>query len=236
MNDLKYALRQLAKRPAFTATAVVTLALGIGSTTAIFSVVDTLMLRPLPYAQADRIVTMWQNNTRDASPREEVAPGNFFEWRERSTAFTEVAAADPWAFSLITPDGRPEAVFATRVSEGFFDILGLEAYRGRLFSVEHHQRGAGNFALITYGFWQRRFGGEPSIVGSTISLDGEPFVVLGVLPTEFELGILMDVPGERSIWVPLQEQGWEREERGSGGWWNVIARLEPGISDRKSVV
>ena len=226
LQDFRYALRALRASPGFTGIAVLTLALGIGPTTAIFSVIDTLLLRPLPYPEADRIVTIWQNNIREGSPRDEVAPGNFFDWRERSAAFTQMAAADPYAYSLMTPDGRPETVFATQVTEGFFDILGLEAYRGRLFAAEHHKPRSGNFAVITYGLWQGRFGGNAAMVGSTISLDGQPFVVLGVLSREFELGMLRDVPGERSVWVARQDQGWERRERGPGGWWNVIARLK----------
>ena len=229
LQDIRYSARLLIKSPGFTAIAVITLMLGIGPTTAIFSVIDTLMLRPLPYPNADRIVTLWQNTARDRSARDEVAPGNFFDWRERTTAFTQVAAADPYAYSLITPDGRPEAVFAARVTEGFFDILGIEAYRGQLLSPEHHRPRAGNFAVISYGLWQRRFGGNAGLIGSSMSLDGDPFVVVGVLPPDFDLGMLQDVPGERSVWVARQEEGWERRERTSG-WWSVIARLKPGVS------
>ena len=229
LQDLRYAARRLLKSPGFTAIAVLTLTLGIGPTTAIFSVIDTLMLRPLPYPNADRIVTLWQSSARDRGLREEVAPGNFFDWRERTTAFTAMAAADPYAYSLLTPEGRPEAVFAARVTEGFFDILGVQAYRGRLFTAEHHRPRGGNFAVVTYGLWQSRFGGNADIVGSSMKLDGEPFEVIGVLPPDFELGMLQDVPGERSIWVARQDEGWERRERTSG-WWNVIARLKPGIS------
>ncbi|MGH7568091.1 MAG: ABC transporter permease [Gemmatimonadales bacterium] len=230
LQDLRFAVRQLRARPGFTAVAVLTLALGIGPTTAIFSVIDTLMLRPLPYPDADRIVTLWQNNTREGTPRDEVAPANFLDWRERNTAFAVVAAAAPYAYSLITPDGRPEAVFAVQVTEGFFDALGLQPYQGRLFTPEHHKPGSGNFALLTYGLWRQRYGGDPALVGSTLSLDGAPYVVLGVLPPELDLGLLRELPGrERSVWVARQEGTWERRERTSG-WWNVIARLKPGVS------
>ena len=229
LTDFRYAARSLLKSPGFTAIALLTLILGIGPTTAIFSVIDTLMLRPLPYPDADRIVTLWQQKASDRSRREAVAPGNFLDWRERTTAFTGVAAADPFAFSLITPDGHPETVFAARVTEGFFDILGIHAYRGRLFASEHYRPRSGNFAVITYGLWQRRFGANEGLIGSSISLDGQPFVVLGVLPPCFELGMLEDVPSDRTIWVARQEEGWERRERTSG-WWNVIARLKPGVS------
>jgi putative ABC transport system permease protein len=229
LQDIRYAARMLLKSPGFTAIAVLTLMLGIGPTTAIFSVIDTLMLRPLPYPHADRIVTLWQNTARDRSARDEVAPGNFLDWRERTTVFTQMAAVDPYAYSLITPDGRPEAVFAARVTEGFFDILGIEAHRGQLLSPEHHRPRAGNFAVITYGLWQRRFGADAALIGSSISLDGEPFVIVGVLPPDFDLGMQQDVPGERSVWVARQEEGWERRERTSG-WWSVIARLKPGVS------
>lgn len=228
-QDLRYAARRLLQAPGFTAIAVLTLALGIGPTTAIFSVIDTLMLRPLPYPGADRIVTLWQNNASDRLARDAVAPGTFLDWRERATVFTALAAADPYAYSLLRPDGRPEAVFAARVTEGFFDVLGVPAHRGRLFGPEHHRPGSGNVAAITFDLWRGRFGSNPNMVGSSISLDGEPFTVVGVLPPEFELGMLQDVPGERSIWVARQEEGWERRERASR-WWNVVARLKPGVS------
>lgn len=228
-QDFRYAARRLLKAPGFTAIAVLTLTLGIGPTTAIFSVVDKLMLRPLPYPGADRIVTLWQNSASDRLARDEVAPANFFDWRERATVFTAVAAADPYAYSLVGPDGRPEAVFAARVTEGFFDVLGLQAYRGHLFGLEHHRPRSGNFAVITFDMWQGRFGANPSVVGSSISLDGGPFTVVGVLPPEFDLGMHQDVPGERSIWVARQDEGWERRERRSG-WWNVVGRLKPGVS------
>ena len=229
VQDVRYGFRRLLQAPGFTAVAVLTLMLGIGPTTAIFSVIDTLMLRPLPYPEAERIVTVWESSARVPGARNEVAPGNFLDWRERTTAFSAIAAADPYAYALITPDGKPEAVFGTRVTEGFFDILGLHAYRGRLFAAEHHRPKSGNFAVITYGLWQRRFGGDANLIGSSISLDGQPFVVLGILPPQFELGMLTDVPGERSVWVARQEEGWERRERTSG-WWNVIARLGPGMT------
>ena len=229
LQDIRYAARRLIQAPGFTAVAVLTLTLGIGPTTAIFSVIDMLMLRPLPYPEADRIVTLWENRANAPAARDEVAPGNFLDWRERATAFSAIAAADPYAYSLITPDGTPETVFSTQVTEGFFDILGLEAHRGRLFTAEHHRPKSGRVAVITYGLWQRRFGGAANIIGSTISLDGQPFLVLGILPPDFELGMLTDVPAERSVWVARQEEGWERRERTSG-WWNVIARLKPGVT------
>jgi predicted permease len=229
LQDIRYGIRRLVQAPGFTAVAVLTLTLGIGPTTAIFSVIDTLMLRPLPYPDADRIVTLWEHSANAPTARDGVAPGNFLEWRERATAFDAIAAADPYAYSLLTPDGTPEAVFSVRVTEGFFDLLGLQAYHGRLFTAEHHRPKSGNFVVMTYGLWQRRFGGIANLVGSSISLDGMPFIVLGILPPDFELGMLTDVPGERSIWVARQEEGWEQRERTSG-WWNVVARLKPGVT------
>ena len=232
LQDIRYAARTLLKSPGFTAIAVLTLTLGIGPTTAIFSVIDTLLLRPLPYPDADRIVTIWQTNPREGTQRDEVVPATFFDWRDRTTAFTAMAALDPYAYSLITPDGRPEAVFSLRVTEGFFGILGVTPYRGQLFAAEHHKPRGGNFTVITYALWQARFGGEPGIIGSSISLDGTPFVVLGVLPPDFELGLHTDVPGQRDVWVARQDEGWERQGivHGTSGWWNVVARLKPGVS------
>jgi putative ABC transport system permease protein len=228
LQDLRFALRQLASRPLFASVAVVTLALGIGATTAIFSVVDTLMLRDLPYPDADRIVTLWQTNAAEGVTRGEVSPGNFFEWRERNQTFEFVAAVEPYSYDL-TGVAEPEVLFAVKVTEGFFDAVGIQPLLGRLFDAEHFQPGAGNFGVLTHGLWQRRFGGDPAIVGSSVSLDGEAFVILGVLPPEFELALLGGLGYDRGLWVARQLQGWEPQERLSA-WWNVIARLRSGVT------
>ncbi len=231
LTDLRQTIRSLRHRPGFTSVAVVTLALGIGGTTAIFSVVDTLMLRELPYPDADRIVTIWQDNTKDGIPRDDVSPANFLDWQERSRAFDVLAAAEPYSMDL-TGDGPPEQSYAVLVTEGFFDALGIRPHLGRLLLPEDFRQtggdGAGKVVVLTHGVWQRRFGGDPEIIGRSLTLDGEPRVVVGVLPAEFALGILTTA-GDRDVWAPRLMEGWEQGSR-SSAWWNVVARLRPGVS------
>ena len=227
IQDIRHAVRQLVAHPGFTVVAVLTLALGIGVTTAIFSVVDHLMLRELPYPESDRIVTVWQDNRREGIPRGDVAPGNYLDWRERSHVFETLGAAEPYSMDL-TGQGRPENIFSALVTEGFFEALGVRPQLGRLLQPEDFRQGAGRVVVLSHGLWQRRFGGDGSIVGRTLVLDGAPFVAVGVLPADFDLG-LMSRAQKRELWAPRVLRGWERTER-SSAWWVVIGRLKPGVS------
>ncbi|HEY7686436.1 MAG TPA: ABC transporter permease [Gemmatimonadales bacterium] len=227
LQDIRYAVRQLAKSPGFTAVAVLTLAAGIGVTTAIFSVVDHLMLRELPFPESERIVTVWQDNRREGVPRGDVAPGNYLDWRARSQVFEALGAAEPYSMDL-TGQGRPENIFTALATEGFFEALGVQPQLGRLLQPEDYRQGAGRVAVLSHGLWQRRFGGDRSIIGRTLVLDGVPFVAVGVLPPDFDLG-LMSRAQKRELWAPRVLQGWERNER-SSAWWAVVGRLKPGVS------
>ena len=144
------------------------MALGIGATTAIFSVVDTLVLRELPYAEPDRLVTVWQDNRSDGNPRADVAPANFLDWSERATAFDGLAAAVPHSLDLVGPD-RSEVLFGTQVTEGFFELLGVEPHLGRVLEAQDHVPGTGLVVLLGYGLWVDRFGGDSSIVGRVLT-------------------------------------------------------------------
>jgi putative ABC transport system permease protein len=227
MNDLRIAFRQLVKRPGFTLVAIVTLALGIGATTTIFSVVDHLMLRDLPFPDADRVVTLWQANHREGNPREDVAPGNFLEWKDRAGSFAAMGAAEPYSFDL-TGEDRPQVVLANYVTDGFFDALGVQPAAGRLLQAEDFRAGSGAVAVVGWGLWQRRFGADPALVGRTIVLDGQPTTVVGILPRDLDLGLGYSY-ARRDLWVPRRLQGWERSSR-SSAWWTVVARLAPGAT------
>ena len=227
MQDLRYAIRRLANRPGFTAVAVLTLALGIGVTTAMFSVVDHLMLRNLPFSESDRVVTVWQDNRREGISRGDVAPGNFLDWRERSHVFAALGAAEPYSMDL-TGDGRPENIFSALVTESFFDALGVRPLLGRLLQPEDFRQGAGRVAVIGYGLWQRRLGGDLDAVGRALILDGAPHIVVGVLPADFDPGLMSRVQ-KREVWAPRLLEGWERTER-SSAWWVVVGRLKPGVT------
>ncbi len=174
LQDLRSAIRQLRKHVSSTTLAVGTFALGIGSTAAVVSVVDTLILRELPYPDADRIVTIWQNNTRDGVPREEVAPANYLDWKDRNQSFEVMGAAEPYSIDLTGDGSRPEVLFALQVTDGFFETLRVQPLHGRLLRPEDFQLGSSPVVILSYGVWQRRFGGAASLIGRSLTLDGTP--------------------------------------------------------------
>ncbi|HSC15959.1 MAG TPA: ABC transporter permease, partial [Gammaproteobacteria bacterium] len=224
-QDLRYALRQLARSPGFTSVAVLTLALGIGANTAIFSAIDAIVFRPLPFGDAERIVTVWHQN-RDSDDRALAAPANFLDWRERSTSFEALAAAEPFSHDYVSLDG-PESFGSWLVSENFFDVLGVAPLLGRTFAAADHERGGAQVAVLGYGLWQRRFGGDSSVVGRALMLDGEAVTVVGVMPPRFEF------PVGRELWVPRVYEGWETQNR-TEDFWHVVGKLKPGVSVEES--
>lgn len=222
IQDAAHGLRQLRRRPAFTAAAVSTLAVGLGASTAVFSAADHVLLRPLPYEDADRVVTLWETDRARGETKKEVSPGNFLEWRERSASFEVIALAEPFGFDL-TGDGPPLSVPAWLVSQGFFEALGVRPMLGRDFLPEEYLPDAEPVVLISHGLWQRRYGAEPSIVGRKVRVDFRPATVVGVLPPD------LPYPGKRDIWAPKRFRGSEREDRTSS-YMQVVARLRTGVS------
>ena len=185
-SDTKYGVRVLLKKPVFLVVALLTLALGIGATTAIFSAVDAVILKPLPFRDSDRIVTVWENNLKDGIERDDVSPANFLDWQERQQVFEAMATVNPWSLAY-TGGTEPETWLSALVSRDFFEILGVKPLYGRTFLPEEHQEGHNNAVVLSYGFWQRRFAGDRSIIGAKLSLDGKPTLVVGVMPAEFRL-------------------------------------------------
>jgi putative ABC transport system permease protein len=186
--DLRYGARLLAKAPAFTAVALLTLALGMGAATAIFSVVDTVLLKPLPFPGAERLLVIWEKNPTQNRYRMFVAPANFLAWQIESRAVERMAALQEARLNLTGgPNGYidPEELKVERVSASLFPLLGVEARLGRCFRPEEDQPGRANFALLSYSLWQRRFAGDPAIAGKTIRLRDQPYTVVGVLPPAF---------------------------------------------------
>ena len=224
-QDVLHGVRMLRRSPGFALTAVGILSLGIAGTVSIATLLDTLLFRSLPYADAERVVTVWQRTP--GGEREDVAPANFLDWRERSTSFERLAAVVPYSYDY-TAGGDPEVFFGAQVTEGFFDALGVRPLIGRTFEPGEHARGAKRVVIITYGLWQRRFNADPGILKAPISLDGRPFTVVGVLPPDFRPQLLPR-PGELSVWTPKVIQEYEKGIRDSA-WWNVIGRLKPGVS------
>jgi putative ABC transport system permease protein len=229
VHDVRHGARMLRKSPTFTAAAVVTLALGIGGTVSIATLLDTLFFRGLPYAEAERIVTLWQRPA--TGERDDVAPATFLDWRERSRSFEWIAAAIPYSYDF-TGGGEPEVFFGALVTEGFWDVLGVQMALGRGFHPEEHVKGARPVCVISYGLWQRKFGGDPSIINRAVSLDGAPMTIIGVLPAHFKPQLLPR-PAELTVWGPKVIQDHERRVRGSA-WWNVVARLKTGVTTEQA--
>ncbi len=176
LQDVRYAIRMLAKKPVFTAIAIITLALGVGANTAIFSVVNAILLEPLPYGEPDRLVWVSHEDT--------FTPADFLDYREQNQSFEQMAAFIGWGVNL-TGNAEPERLSGSLVSPGFFSMLGVPALIGNTFSPEQEQNASAGFAVLSYGLWERRFGSETSIVGSAITLNGESFTIVGVMPRDF---------------------------------------------------
>ena len=219
IRDIKFAARSLAKRPAFTIVVVLTLALGIGANAAVFSVINAVLLRPLPYRDADRVVVIWQNNLTARIPDSGVAPANFIDWSQQSNSFEAMAGIEPFGFSLLG-DGEPERFGAALVTSGFFEATATDPVLGRTFTAEDYQPGNNRVVILTHGLWQRRFGGDTGVIGRKLTLNGQPYVVVGVMPREFQL------PPDREIWAPLTIAEHHRQNR-RANYWSVVARLKP---------
>ena len=219
-QDLSLGARVLMKRPGFTLIATLTLALGIGATTAMFSVVNGVLLRRLPYGDEARVVVLWQNNLKNGVEREETSPANFFDWRDRAQSLDIVSAAEPFALNL-SGTGEPETFRSWIVTAGFFDALNVTPLYGRTFLPEEYEPGKGQVIVIGYGLWQRRFGGDPNLVGRQLTLNGRPHTVVGILPPDFQY------PPGRELWAPRQPRNNDRQVRG-GSFIRVVGRLRPG--------
>jgi putative ABC transport system permease protein len=222
VKDAAYALRSLARNPAFAAAAVLTLALGIGANTAIFSVVHAILLRPLPYPAADRIVMVWNHNTLEGIERDVTSFPNFLDWRERGEVFAGMAGYTRGGTVTLTEDGEPEQVRATSVTADFLDVFSVSPTLGRGFGPTDMDVGAPPVALLSTGLWQRRFGGDPALVGRDITLNGRARTVIGILPPSF------DFPADVEIWLPLAPTGPTAESRGAL-WLSVVGRLQGAV-------
>ena len=221
LAHLKYAFRQIKKNPGFFGIALPALALGIGANTAIFSAVEAVLLRPLPFIESGRLVIVWEDASFVGFKFNTPAPANYIDWRARNQAFSDMAATRFTSASL-TGDGFPEQLFGKRVTSNFFEVLGVRPIVGRTFTTEEDQSTA-QVALISYSLWQRRYGGEKSIIGRGILLDGVKTTVIGVMPREFFFR-------ERDVdyWVPFHYAAEQWAQRQSH-FLTVVARLKPGI-------
>src|SRR6266496_2139726 len=224
-QDLRYSLRTLLKNPGFTIVAVTALALGIGANSAIFSVANAVLLRPLPFKNPEQLVMVWANATHLGFPNNTPAPPNFLDWQKQNTVFTGMAAMAERSFNL-TGVGEPERLDGRRVSANLFDVLGVPPLLGRTFVPDDDRPGV-HVVLLSYSLWQRRFGSDPNIIGRAVTLNGQSYTMIGVMPRGVRL------PGygnwNDQLWVPIAFTNEEITERGTH-FLDVIARIKSGIT------
>src|SRR2546427_150815 len=226
MNDLRFALRQLLKNPGFTAVVVLTLALGIGANTAIFSIINGVLLKPLPYREQEKLVTLWERNPQRGVEQEFVTPPNYADWREQSRVFEQMAY---WngvqQMNLVTTDGVEKARRA-HVESSFFSVLRVAPLIGRTFLPEEDKPQGDRVAVLSHDLWQRRFGGSSNVLGQTLTVgavNGRDYTIVGVMPPGFRF------PDGCELWLPAGWNGVPRDRRG-GHWLSVIARLRPSAT------
>jgi len=204
MQDLKFALRTFRKNPGFTFAAVFALGLGMGANSAMFSVIDGVLLRPLPFPHSEQLANVWENNLKRNLPRFPVAPANYYDWRSQNQTFSALGAYQPNTFNLASREGEPERFLGAICDRGFFDVLGVQPLLGRIFTDAEDQSGRDGVVLLGYGVWRQRFGGDPKIVGQMLNMNGQPRMVIGVMPEGFEY------PPQSVMWSPL---GFDNEAR-----------------------
>jgi putative ABC transport system permease protein len=225
LPEIRYAVRLMLRSPGFTLVAVATLAIAIGASTAIFTLVNAVLLRPLPYREPDRLVVVWERNAARNSHRNVVASSNFLRWREQARVFEGMAALATDSVTL-AGQGEPEALRIQWVSAALFRLLGVGTVRGRTF-LEEEDRPKPDRLLISHRLWQRKFGGDEAVVGRAVQIDGQPWTIVGVLPPEFSI-----LDREVDLWRPLglSPAAWQPRGRGL----RVVARVAEGVSFEKA--
>jgi putative ABC transport system permease protein len=225
VRDIHYGLRQVRRNPSFSAIAIATLALGIGGVAAMFSAVDAVLIRPLPYPDANRLVTIWDDLSmaRTREPKIPSTPFEWIQWRQLNTVFTDLAATQPEQATL-SGDGEPEQLPASKVTWNFWNVLGVQPILGRAFTEDEDTKGV-RVAVISYGLWQRRFNGSPDVIGRKTMLNFSPYEVIGVMPRSFSFLPSRDI----DVWMPASYPDWMRTSPA----WHValiVARLKPGAT------
>jgi predicted permease len=225
LQDSRYSMRMLRKYPGFALTVMITLALGIGANATIFSVINAVLLQPLPYKEPDRLIRLWETNPGGGLTEVAVSVPNFQDWQKQQSVFEQLAGSENATFNL-TGSGEPQRVAAARITANLIPTLEVAPVLGRSFLPEEEKVGANRVVLVSYGLWQRQFGGDRSLVNKTIQLNGESYTVLGVMPPDFQF------PALRELWVPLvmdpAKEPWraDRTNRNLA----VFGRLKPGVT------
>ncbi|HEY0701416.1 MAG TPA: ABC transporter permease [Candidatus Acidoferrales bacterium] len=235
VQDLRYGVRTMRRAPGFTAMAVLALALGIGANTAIFSVVNAVLLRPLPYDQPDRLVQLWHVPPQTNFPgmtEFPVSPANFLDWRSQAKSFEGMAAYGRGGYTL-TGNGNPETIRMIAVTNGMFSILHARPLLGRTFVSGEDEPGREHEVVLSYAVWRSRFGSNSEIVGKNITLNGQAFTVVGVMGRDFDFPISTDPSLQAQMWKPLAWTDQERAVRDNHNY-AAIARLKPGVSVKQA--
>jgi putative ABC transport system permease protein len=223
-RDTRYGVRSLAKRPGFTAVALIALTLGIGANTAIFSLVNAVLLRPLPFTEPDRLVWMF-GNVRNGTNGASVSPLDFLDYRKQNTTFEEFAAQFSFPVHLnLTGSGEPERLTVAAVTGNYFQALGAKAALGRTFQLENESPGREQVTVLSYGLWQKRFGADPNIVSKTVSLDGKKVEVIGVMPQDFNF------PEAAELWMPINFDSSPGLKQRKAHFMRPIGKLKPGVT------
>jgi putative ABC transport system permease protein len=234
-QDLRYSIRRLRRSPGFAALAILTLAIGIGANAAIFSIVNTVLLRPLPFADPSRLVFLQQNIRQTKATSRDASPANFLDWRARNHSLSGLAALRDSTFALAGGD-RPERVGGAIVNANFFEVLGVAPALGRTFQPADEQPGAPRAAILSDALWRQHFGGRPQVIGQSVRLNDEPHTIVGVMPP----GI--DYPDKAGVWVPPHWRvpddslaaGQDPSSQRSHGYIHVVGRLKPGVTERQA--
>jgi len=228
-QDLRQGARSLFKQPTFTIVAVIALALGIGANTAIFSVVNAVLLQSLPYRDADRLVSVWEHSRRSGNAQNVINMGNFFDWKEQNRVFEDMAAFFDQTANL-TSGGEPEAIPSQIATTSLFNILGVNPILGRAFTPDDGKPGQPGVVVLSFGLWQRRFGGDPQVVGRKLILNGNEATVIGVMPADFTWHVKGGSMTRKmaEVWSPWQVGEQTRQRRGRFA--SAVARLKPGVA------
>jgi putative ABC transport system permease protein len=221
-GDLRYALRTMARNPGFAAVSVLALALGIGANSAVFTVVNSVLLEPLRFRDPQQLVVVRERNLKAGFPQFSLSPGNYLDFRDHNRSFTGITAFAGTGLNM-AGGSEPERLRAARVSQEFFDVLGRTPMLGRTFTRQENQLGSHHVAILSYGLWQRRFGGAGNVLGQTLKLNDELYTVVGVMPADFQF------PTRVEIWTPLAMDLQNWQQRG-GHYLGGVGRLKPDIS------
>lgn len=229
VHDIRYAIRALRNNPGFGLVSVLTLALGIGASTAVFSVIDAVLLRKPPYANPESLVTLHQKFPKLGDGSLGASPSEYLDYRNRTSAFSSIAGYEDAVFDL-TSEGEPKRVQAARVTHTLFSTLGVSPFAGRTFDAAEDQPGGAKVALISYAFWQT-FGRSPQTIGSVVRLNEQPYTVIGIMPAGFEFPFTPASVGEPpALWVPMAFTAKEIQDRAADFPVHTVARLRPGVS------